>query len=97
MEADPAKVAAITQMPTPENKEDVRRLIGMVNYLFRYCPNLSSVAASLRDLTKREVAWSWNANHSTAWESVKQIIKENTQLKLFDPDKPVVVTVDASE
>lgn len=38
---DPAKVEAIQKMPIPSNKQAVRRLIGMVNYLQRFSPNLS--------------------------------------------------------
>ncbi len=38
---DPAKVQGIQEMPAPENKQDVKRLMGMVNYLQRFAPNLS--------------------------------------------------------
>ena len=97
VKADPAKVAAIVDMPVPESKEDVRRFIGMINYLSKYCPNLSSIAAPLRDLMKKDVVWSWDSNHQQAWLAVKGLIKANVELKLFDPTKPVVVTVDASQ
>ena len=53
VKADPAKVAAIVDMPVPESKEDFRRFIGLINYLSKYCPNLSSIAAPLRDLMKK--------------------------------------------
>ena len=33
MKPDPEKVAAITQMPTPQNKVALLRVIGMVNFL----------------------------------------------------------------
>ena len=46
VKADPAKVAAIVDMPVPESKEDVRRFIGLINYLLKYCPNLSSITIS---------------------------------------------------
>ena len=97
VKADPAKVAAIVDMPVPESKEDVRRFIGLINYLSKYCPNLSSIAAPLRDLMKKDVGWSWNSNHQQAWLAVQGLIKANVELKLFDPTKPVVVTVDASQ
>ena len=97
VKADPAKVVAIVDMPVPESKEDVRRFIGLINYVSKYCPNLSSIAAPLRDLTKKDVVWSWDSNHQQAWLAVKGLIKANVELKLFDPTKPVVVTVDASQ
>ena len=42
LKPDPQKVKAITEMPRPEKPEDVLRLNGMVNYLSRFLPNLSS-------------------------------------------------------
>ena len=32
---DPAKMQGVCEMPTPENKQDVKRLLGMVNYTYR--------------------------------------------------------------
>jgi hypothetical protein len=47
-------------MPIPENKQDVKRLMGMVNYLQRFTPNLSDVSAPLRDLLKEENQFHWD-------------------------------------
>ena len=52
---DPAKVAAIIQMAPPTTKEEVKRLMGMVNWLARFLPNASSVAAPINDLLKSNV------------------------------------------
>lgn len=32
-EADPAKIRAIREMPEPKNEADVKRFVGMVNYV----------------------------------------------------------------
>ena len=97
VKADRAKVAAIVDMPVPESKEDVRRFIGLISYLSKYRPNLSSIATPLRDLMKKDVVWSWDSNHQQAWLVVKGLINANVELKLFDPTKAVVVTVDAAQ
>ena len=52
MKPDPDKVAAITQMPPPENKPALLRFIGMINYLSTFFANLSSVVQPLRMLTQ---------------------------------------------
>ena len=39
---DPEKIDAILQMPKPEDKKGAQRLLGMVTYIGRYIPNLSS-------------------------------------------------------
>ena len=38
---DPAKVAAISEMPVPANVAAVQRLLGMVQYLSKFLPRLS--------------------------------------------------------
>ena len=48
------KVAAILNMPEPESKDDVGRLIGMLNYLSPYITNMSAVTAPIRCLLKKE-------------------------------------------
>ena len=40
---DPEKVKAITELEAHTNVPELRRLIGMVNYLGRFIPNLASV------------------------------------------------------
>ena len=58
MKPDADKVAAITQMPTPENKPALLRFIGMINYLSPFCENLSSAIQPLRMLTQEAVPFS---------------------------------------
>ncbi len=53
-------------MPRPENRDDVLRLNGMVTYLSRFLPHLSDVMKPLRDLTHKDVVWSWSDAHEKA-------------------------------
>ena len=50
LKPDKRKVEAIQQMQRPENKADIQRFFGMVNYLARYIPDLSSRTLPLRQL-----------------------------------------------
>ena len=57
---DTSKIEAITKMPKPEDDErGVHRLLGMVNYVAKFAPNISEVTAPLRELLKKDVAWHW--------------------------------------
>ena len=51
LRVDPSKVIAVEEMPTPSNKASVRRLLGVVNYLSRFVPQLADMAEPLRALT----------------------------------------------
>ena len=44
---DPEKIYAIHDMPTPSCKQDLQRLLGMINYLGKYIPNMSELTAPL--------------------------------------------------
>ena len=50
MSPDPRKTSAIANMEKPQNKEKVRRFLGMVTYLAKFIPRLSTVSAPLRML-----------------------------------------------
>ena len=97
MKPDPDKIDAITRMPTPKNKGDLLRIIGMLNYLSPFCQNLSSVIEPLRALTKDGVEFQWSELQNAAFHKVKKLISSSPTLMYNDLQKPVVLQVDASE
>ena len=54
---DPAKIKAITEMPTPTKKTELQRFLGMVTYFGQFIPDLSSKTTHLRQLLESEVEW----------------------------------------
>ena len=97
MKPDPDKEAAITQMPTPQNKPALLRFIGMANYLSPFCPNLSSVIQPLHVLTQEAVPFSWSMAQEKAFNKAKQLISSALILAYYDLWKPVVLQIDASD
>ena len=92
---DTAKVTAVKNMPIPKTVQDVRRFLGMANYLSRSIPNLSQVAEPLRHLTERDA---WGTLEQAAFEAMKTLIS-NDQLHVlafYDVHKPIVIQCDAS-
>lgn len=64
--ADDTKIKSIVDMPTPEDKQSLQRLLGMTKFLAQYIPNEASLTAPLRQLLKKDVAWQWFPHHSSA-------------------------------
>lgn len=93
---DPSKVSAITEMPEPENTTDLRRVLGMVNYLGRFVPNLSTLMKPLNDLLNHDVEWAWTPAQSSAFTEVKKMLSSAPTLTFFDMRKPITVSADAS-
>lgn len=54
---NPDKVEAIRQLSPPTNVQELKRVLGMVNYLGTYIPNLSTVGQPLYELLKGKNAW----------------------------------------
>ena len=54
LKADESKIIAIKNMPTPTDKKGVQRLLGMVNYVQKFAPKLSSVTEPLRQLIRKD-------------------------------------------
>ena len=50
LKPDPEKIRAVNEMPTPQNKQGLQRLIGMVSYLSQFIPLMTTLNASLRML-----------------------------------------------
>ena len=44
---DPSKVRAIMEMTSPTDKASIRCLLGMINFLAAYIPNMSSITSPL--------------------------------------------------
>ena len=84
-------------MEKPKNVSAVRRIIGFVNYLSRFMPQLSDICQPLRELTMKGVEYHWSERHDKAFASIKQAATEHPVLKYYDKDKPLVLQADASE
>ena len=44
---DPDKISATHNMSTPSCKQDLQMLLGMINYLAKYFPNMSELTGPL--------------------------------------------------
>jgi hypothetical protein len=96
MKPDPAMVSAITNMEPPTCVKDLQSYLGLVNYLKRFNPNIATISAPLRDLTKNDVAWMWYPEHQTAFDRLKEIISSADTPAYFNPNMPTTMLSDAS-
>lgn len=94
---DPDKIKAILKMPQPQNKQDLQRLLGMVNYLSQYIPNMSEITSPLRALLKKDIQWTWYHEQQEALEKVKRALTSSPVLQFFDVKKDITLQVDASQ
>lgn len=94
---DPAKIVAITEMPAPDDKKALQRVLGMTNYLSKFIENYSDKTAILRSLLHKDSEWCWLQQHQQAFEDLKVAITSPPTLKYYNSTEPVVITCDASK
>ena len=95
---DPDKVRAITSFPTPTNPRQLKRLLGMVNFLAQYLSDESATVAPLRQLLKDGTDWQWHEEQEAAFQAIKNKLSSAPVLKLFDPNEgSVTIQADASK
>ena len=99
LRSDPVKTQGIRDMLLPTSKEELETVLGMATYLGKFAPNLTDVTAPLRDLTKKENAFIWDAVSEKAYNNMKQLLckEPGPFLAYVDPQKDVVLQCDASQ
>ena len=97
LQPNPVTGQAIVNMPTPKDKQGVRRFLGTINYLSKFCPLLSTVTQPLRNLTKDDVQFLWSAKHQHAFDAAKALATSAPCLTYYDVTAPVILQVDASD
>ena len=94
---DPERIRAIEEMPDPTNTTELRRFMGMVNYVGQFIPNLSELSAPLRNLLKKETQWQWNHEQAESLRLIKVRLSTAPVLTYFDTNKQAILQVDASK
>ena len=94
---DPSKIDAIKRMEAPSTKQELQSFLGMVNYLSSYIHHMSDLTSNLRNLLKKDSLFQWTETHEAEFQMLKKAISKDVNLQYFDPKKPVVLQVDASQ
>lgn len=97
MAIDPDRIEAILAIESPQNLTKLQSILGMINFLRNFIPNLSMLIAPLRELLKKDVQFQWLSAHEKCLNEVKQKIVEAPVLANFDPKKEIVIQADASQ
>ena len=94
--ADPEKVKAITNIDKHKNTKELRRFLGMVNQLGKFTPRLAEISQPLRQLLSTKQAWFWGPDQEDSFSHVKEELTRPVTLDLYDPQKEIKVSADAS-
>ena len=96
LKPNPDRVRAIQEMPTPTSKEDVRRFLGVIQYLSKFIPNLSEIDGPLREIMKKNVHFFWEKPQEKSFQTLKELCSTSPVLAYYDVNKEVTIQCDAS-
>ena len=94
---DPAKVARVSEWPTPSNKKEVQSFLGFTNFYWRFIEGFSHIARPLFDLTKADSRFRWSTKEKLAFDTLKDRITSAPILPLPDNSRPYFVKADSSD
>ena len=96
IQPDPEKVQAVTAMLPPANVPEVRRFMGMVNQLSKFCPQLADKAKPINELLHSKNDWNWGDSQQKSFSLIKKDLSSAPILALYNPEFPTTVSADAS-
>lgn len=95
---DPSKLAAIEGLQVPQNKKELRSVLGLCGYYRGYVPNFAGIAKPLTQLTAKHVPnhIPWTPEADEAFAKLKGALCSAVELTTPDIHKPFWLFTDAS-
>ena len=94
---DLAKVAGVSEWPTPSNKKEVQSFLGFINSYRRFIEGFSHIAQPLFDLTKADSTFKWTSEEKSAFDTLWDRITLAPILTLLDNSRPYCIEADSSD
>ena len=90
------KIEAVVNVPSPQNVNQLRSWLGLVNYYHKFLPNLATELQPLHWLLKQYTPWHWKKEQETAFTRVKSMEPSGTVFTHYEPEKGLRLATDAS-
>lgn len=74
---DPRRLEFFKNLKVPNDKEQLRSLLGTLRHYGSFCKNFSSIARPLYSLLKKNEHWKWTDVHQTAMDALLKDIPRN--------------------
>lgn len=90
------KVQAILSLRPPRNLTELKSLLGMITFVGKFIPNLSTLTYHMRGLLVKDEAFLWRDVHTMELENIKRMLGNVKSLGFFDPSDETLLITDAS-
>ena len=93
---DPGKVEQVRTWPIPENRTEVKSLLGLASYYRRFVPDFSTIAQPQYKLTEAKTEFVWTGECQLAFDSLKSSRTSSSVLAYPTREGKFVLDTDAS-
>ena len=90
----PKKVKSIAMLAALKDKQELKSLLGTVNFMSTFTPNLTKKTSLMRSL--RDMHFLWTSDMQKELDTIKNEIANAVQLTYYEPNKSAVIETDAS-
>jgi RNase H-like domain found in reverse transcriptase/Reverse transcriptase (RNA-dependent DNA polymerase) len=94
---DPAKVARVSEWPTPATKKEVQSFLEFVNFYRRFIKSFFHITRPLFNLTKNDSKFCWTSDEQSAFDTLKGKVTSTPILALPNNSKTFHIKADSSD
>jgi hypothetical protein len=87
---------AIVKFPSPRNKRELQRFLGLLNYDRVFIQNLFGKFEPLYKLLRKETKWNWAEKEEICFQNIKKELENKLELIIPDMNKEFFLETDAS-
>ena len=91
-----SKTDAIVRAPEPQNVQQLRSYLGLLNYYSKFIPNLATITKPLNHLLNKDVKWKWASECAKAFMATKNVLVSSEVLVHYNLNLPISLAGDAS-
>ncbi|ETN98257.1 hypothetical protein RFI_39253 [Reticulomyxa filosa] len=94
--ANPGYINKVLNVSKPKTKKQLERLLGLVQWIAKFIPNIAALTVELTKLRRKNAKWSWTDVHDKAFEKLKEAVANTQLLRHPRQNEPFIVQCDAS-
>ena len=93
---DDKRMNAIREHRRPTTKKQVSSFLGTATSLAAFTSTLLQDCKELRNLTKKDTPFRWEAKHEAEFQTIKERLSDPALLHHYEPGMPIAIDVDTS-
>ncbi|XP_055620280.1 uncharacterized protein K02A2.6-like [Toxorhynchites rutilus septentrionalis] len=97
IQPDPAKIAAISEMPAPTDVPTLRSFLSAVNFYGKFVREMHKLRHPLDNLLKKDTKFHWSKECQYAFQNIKKVLQSGLLLTHYNPEQEIIVAGDASK